>query len=196
MKKTVSIILSVLFIANFVGCATLQYPKTPAGKATFFAGSYHRLVNEYEIEASWATQESHRQILNDRRTALVGAYVPIRIMTDAVLTGQPISSAMIDAANTGLMEIKKYLYTRQAIAPSRVMVTSKMMDANILSPYESYNLSSGILVLIELIQAMLPLWMQLQEQATMSEEELSVRFGIESSWLINFDPNSLTTVNP
>jgi hypothetical protein len=194
MKKSVCVILSVLFLMNIVGCATMQYPETPMGKSTFFAGSFHRLVNEYEIEASWATQESHKQILNSRRTALVSAYIPIRVMTDAVLTGQPISMAMIDAANIGLMEIKKYLYTRQAIAPSKSMVGAKMIEARMLAAYESQGFNSGLLVLIELIQAMLPLWMQLQEQATMTDDELAARFDIESTWLIGFDPNSLTVV--
>jgi hypothetical protein len=194
MKKLVCIILSVLFFMNIVGCATMQYPQTPTGKATFFAGSFHRLVNEYEIEAAWATQESHKQILSSRRTALVTAYIPIRIMTDAVLTGQPISTAMVDAANIGLMEVKKYLYTQQAIAPTKNTVRVKMVEANILASYDSQSISSGLLVLIELIQAMLPLWMQLQEQSGMTDEELAVRFGIESTWLIGFDPNALTVL--
>ena len=198
MKKLVCVILSVLFFMNIVGCATMQYPETPMGKATFFAGSFHRLVNDYEIEAAWATQESHKQILDKRRTALVTAYIPTRIMVDAVLTGQPLTVAMIDAANVGLMEIKKYLYTLQVIAPSKDMVITKMIEAGMIPAYasqgESQSIGAGLLVLVELIQAMLPLWMQLQEQAMMSDEELSIRFGIESSWLIGFDPNSLTVV--
>ena len=82
IKKYVIYLVVLSFFVNIIGCATLQYPETPKGKATFFDGSYHRLVNEFIIEAAWADQETHKEMLNKRRDALVAAYMPIRAISD------------------------------------------------------------------------------------------------------------------
>jgi hypothetical protein len=192
LKKVLILLVSICFFVT--GCATMQYPETPKGKATFFTGSYHRLINEYNTELAWATQETHKEILSQRRDALIKAYVPIRIMSGAIATGKPVDMAMIDAANVGLMEVKRYLYTMQAIAPTKSTVFAGMLKAGMVEEYESQALAEGILVLIELIQAMLPLWQQLQEQAAMDEAQLEIRFGIEHGWITSFDPNSLPVV--
>ena len=198
IKKYATYLVVLSFFVNIVGCATLQYPATPKGKAVLFDGSYHRLVNEFIIEAAWADRETHKEILDKRRTALVAAYVPIRTISEAVAGGKTISVDLIDAANLALMEVKRYLYTRQAIAPSKETVVKAMVNAGVIEQYESQAISEALLVLIELIQAMLPLWLQLQEQAGMTEAELDARFAIEHGWITAFNPNSLpvVTINP
>ena len=189
--KLTSLFMAVVFAV--FGCAglTVQYPDTPIGQATFFAGSYHKLVDQYVLEKSWATNPGHVEMLKYRRSALVHTDLSIRIIINAARDGIPITASMISTANAAMNEIKQYMYAKQGVGPSKLEIANMMNEANLVSEYQSQGFSTVFLGLVELIQAMLPLLQQLQDQARMTLEELRARFDLEYNWMSTFDPTTL-----
>ena len=179
--------IAVLFL---MACAGMMfYPETPMGKAAFFNSSYHKLVDQYNTEAATITAPSYKTILEGRRVALANAHGPIRSVSNAVKLGQPITVGMLDSVNLAMAQIKEYLLARQSITPSDREVEQMMVRARFKTDgVSSQGYEGSILVLIELIQAMYPLWQQLNLQAGMTPEQLQAEFEMQHAWIMGFNP--------
>lgn len=197
MFKKVLILLALSSL--FVSCAGIVgMPESEIGKANFFDSSLKALADQYNTEASIATNPEYIKILKFRRAAILNAAGPIRTVSMAVKNGQPISIGMLDAVNVALMQVKQYLLTRHKTTPSEAEIWAMLQRAGVYTRTDQSALSkadkSPWLAIIELIQGIYVMWERLNWQANMDEAQLQADFEVNHAWILSFTADDLVAL--
>ena len=189
VKKAVVFLVLFCFLVTF-GCLQNigQIPSTPKGQAVLLIGAYHDQVTIYESDVRWAENEDHIRLLRGRLEAFKLADDYFDEIGAVVAAGGTIPEGLVLSTKNSLNELKRWLYSRQAIERTDAEVEAALVDAGVIPKIRTQGWESIVLLLIELVQSFAPMWDRLVGMNGWTPEQIDAEFQAQWLWKQSFDP--------